>query len=166
MVLYEKPCHLHSSVSAVNCTMYVYIFLKHILTITTDLKQVFFQILNSVWIFMVSQSSSKPESSQGCSYMLSSYVALQVKCHCCASVLLASPLVNTTLTFAQSLIIPPLTSHFGTWWLIPGSLISSPHSPRSCESRRFDLKCPKRKWTLPNVLRDRENFQEPHESQQ
>jgi hypothetical protein len=165
MVLHEKPCHHHSSVTAVNCIMYTYIFLKRLLTITTDLKRVFFQILNSLWIFRVSQSSSKPETSQGRSYVMSLYVSLQVKRHCCASILLAAPLVNTTVTFAQSLITPPLTSHFVTWRLIPHSLISSPHLPLACESRRFHLKCPKHKWTLPNILWDRGKFQEPQESQ-
>lgn len=98
--------------------------------------------------------------------MLSLYGTLQVKRHCCATVFLTAPLANTTVTFARSLITPPLTSHFITQQVVPDPLVSSPHSPCACESRSFHLKCPKHKWTLPNILRDHGNVQEPQESQQ
>ena len=98
--------------------------------------------------------------------MLSLYGILQVKHQCCASVFLTAPLFNIIVTFARSPITPPLASHFIKRWLVPDSLVSSPCLPCACESGSFHLKCPEHKRTLPNILRDRGNVQEPQESQQ
>ena len=97
--------------------------------------------------------------------MLSLYVTLQVKHHCWASVFPTSPLVNTPITFARSLITPPLASHFITQQLVPDSLVSFPHLPNACESRSFHPKCPEHKQALPNILWDCGNVQEQQESQ-